>query len=94
MTSLVVQHVSFGAEALAAALRAGERPLVRVDPLMNLQILFLAEALVAARELALKGLCPVVEVHVCVQSYPPSKNFVAAFEGAFENLVRATLYRV
>ena len=91
MTSLVVKHVSFGAKTLATALWTGKGPLISVDPLMNLQILFLAEAFVAAWKFALKGLRPVVKVHVCVKPYSPSKYLVATFEGAFENLVLAAL---
>ena len=64
----MVHHVSLGSEAFAAALRTGKGSLVQVDSHMNLQILFLAEGLPAARKLALERLCSKVNVQVGIKA--------------------------
>ena len=68
MAPLVVLHVALGTEALTAAERADERSLVRVNSAVNQQILLLAKGFPALREIAPEWLCPVVEVHMGVQS--------------------------
>ena len=64
---LVVLHVALGAEALTTAKRADERSHIRVNPVVNQQILLLAKSFPALREIAPERLCSVVQVHVGVQ---------------------------
>ena len=47
VASKVVHHVALGAEALAAALRALERPVVVVDPHVHLQVVPVVERFAA-----------------------------------------------
>ena len=91
MATLVIQHVSLGAEAFAAVLRAGKRPLIVVDPIVDFQVLLLAERLVAVEKFALKGLSAVVEMLVGVQAHLAAKLFATAFEGAGEDLIAREL---
>ena len=60
VATLMVSHVPLGPEALAAALRALERPLVDVDSHMNSKILLLTEGFSTAWELALVGLSSIM----------------------------------
>ena len=60
--ALMVPHVALGPEALAAALRAVEGPLVGVDPLVDAEILLLTEGFAAAGEVALVGLSAVMQM--------------------------------
>ena len=60
MPSLVVTHVAFGPEALAAALWALEWTLVLMDPHVDAKILLLTEGFPTGWERTLKGLSSVV----------------------------------
>jgi len=60
--ALMVTHVALGPEALAAALRAVEGPLVGVDPLMDAEILLLTEGFATGGEVALVRLSAVMQV--------------------------------
>ena len=62
MPSLVVTHVAFGPEALAAALWTLEGPLVLMDPLVDAKILLFAEGFATAWERTFKGLRSVVQM--------------------------------
>ena len=61
---LVVFHVSFCPKGFAAALWAGEWPLISMNALVDLEVLLLTEGLVAARKWTLKGLRPIMNMHV------------------------------
>ena len=78
MASLVVSHVSFGAEALATALGALEGPLVGVDSHMDSEILFLTEGFAASRVYTLVGLGPIVQVKVGVEPELAREGLVAS----------------
>jgi len=58
VAALVVTHVAFGAETLAAALGAGERSFILVDSDVDLQVLLLAEGLWTGRKWTLERLRP------------------------------------
>ena len=60
----MVTHVSLRPEALTTILRARIGPFVLVNPDVDLEILFLTEGLAAVWIGALKGLCPIMNVHV------------------------------
>ena len=78
MASLVVSHVSFGAEALATALGALEGPLVGVDSHVDSEILFLTEGFAASRVYTLVGLGPIVQVKVGVEPELAREGLVAS----------------
>ena len=71
VAALVVTHVAFGAETLAAALGAGERPFIPVDSDVYLQVLLLAEGLWTVGKRTLEWLGPSMKMHVRVQSHFP-----------------------
>ena len=43
VTAFMVLHVAFGAETLAAPLRADVRPLIAMDPSVDAKVLFLGK---------------------------------------------------
>ena len=60
VATLVVPHVSLGAEALSTVLWARKRPFIFVNSNVNLQVLLLTEGLVAPWKWALERLSPVM----------------------------------
>ena len=83
----MVPHVSLGAEALPAILRAGKRPFIFVNSNMDLQVLFLAESLMAPGKRALERLRPVMQMHVGIQPYLAGELLFAAGMRADEHLL-------
>ena len=94
MATLVITHVSLRPEALPAALGAGERPLVLVNPDMDVQVLLLTESFIAAGKGALEGLGAVVQVHMRVQSNLATECLFTAVMRADEGHVAAALHCV
>ena len=56
----MVEHITFGSEAFAAALRTRKRSFVHVYPLVDLEVLLLAETFATVRKIAFERLCTVV----------------------------------
>ena len=92
MTPFMISHVSFGAEALTAILRASEWPLILVYPQMYVQVLLLAECLVAVREGAFEWLCAIVQVHMGIQSNLATENLLTTVMRANKCLFTDTLH--
>lgn len=82
----MILHVALRMEALPTLERARERPLIRVDPHVNFQVLTLTEGAMALGKSATEGMSAVVHVHVRFQSDLPLKNFFASFKGADQDL--------
>ena len=91
MAPLVVPHVPLRPEALAAALRAGERPLVLVNPDMDVEILLFTEGLTAGGEAALEGLRAIVQVHMSIQTNLATECLLTTVMRADECLLAAAL---
>ena len=87
----MVAHVPLRPEALSAVLRAGERPLVLVNPDMDVEILLLAEGLAAGGESALEGLRAIVQVHVSIQTNLATECLLTTVMRADECLIAAAL---
>ena len=60
MTPFKVEHITFGSEAFAAALRTRKRSFVHVYPLVDLEVLLLAETFATVRKIAFERLCTIV----------------------------------
>ena len=60
----MITHVSLRPEALTAVLRARVGPLIRVDSVVDLEVLLLTEGLAAVWKGTLIGLCPIMDMHV------------------------------
>ena len=87
MSSEVVHHVTLGAEAFAAVLRAVERALIIVQPHVDHQVVSVVEALFAIRFTADKlGLREMVS-HVRLQILSGAEQLPTVFKGAFEDLL-------
>lgn len=92
MTALVVPHITLGAEAFAAVLRASEGSLILVDSDVNIEVLFLAECLIAPREITLERLRSVVQVHVGVETNFAAECFVTTVMRAEKGQIALTLH--
>ena len=86
MSALVIEHISLRPKALSTPHGAGERPRVRMDSDMNVEVLLFAESFVTAWVAALVRLGAIVEVHVGVKAYFADKLFVAAWKLTLKSL--------
>ena len=82
----MVNHISFGAEALAAALRAVELLLAMVNLHVDLKILLLSKSLCAVGQCTFEGLSTVMEVSMGNESDPATEAFPTAIEIASKGL--------
>ena len=92
MASLVVAHVALRPEAFSTILRAYEGPLVLVDPDVNIQVLLFGKGLAAIRKSALKGLRPIVQVHMRIQSNLATECLLTTVMRAYKCLLADTLH--
>ena len=79
VATLVVKHISLSSEALTTTLWTRKGPLVLVDSIVNLEVLFLTKGLITAREWTLEGLCPIMEMHVALKAILSSISLIAAW---------------
>ena len=91
MAPFVVPHVPLRSEALAAALRAGEWPLVLMNPDVDVEILLFTEGLAAPWKVTLEGLCAIVQVHMGIQANLATKSLLTTVMRANECLIAAAL---
>ena len=87
----MVPHVSLRSEALAAALRAGEWPLVLVNPDVDVEILLFTEGLAAPWEVTLEGLRAIVQVHMGIQANLATEGLLTTVMRANECLIASAL---
>ena len=78
VTALVIKHVPLRPEALTAILWARIGPFILVDSDVDLEVLLLTEGLVATREWTLKGLRPIMNMHVGLKTNLTFESLIAA----------------
>ena len=77
VSAFVISHIALRMEAFAAV-RAHKWIIIVVNSRVDLQILFLCEALPAPRMITAKWKCAIVHVHVGAQANPPGECLGAA----------------